>query len=83
MIECFEEAGFSSEAKVLNGKNAIQVAFELGVSKLVRHFAQSIERNKFLGYLMKIYGSEAKIIDHAKTWDKSELVAIIREKLMI
>ena len=47
MIKCFEEAKFSSEDKVLNGKNAIQVAFELGVSKLVRHFAQTLERDKF------------------------------------
>ena len=83
MIKCFEEAKFSSEDKVLNGKNAIQVAFGLGVPKLVRHFAQTLERDKFLGYLMEVYGSEAKIIDHAKTWGKSELVAIIREKLMI
>ena len=38
---------------------------------------------KFLEYLMEVYGSEAKIIDHANTWRKSDLVAIIRTKLMI
>ena len=65
MIKCFEEAGFSSEAKVLDGKNAIQVAFELGVPELITHFIETIERGLILEYLVEVYGSVSEVINHA------------------
>ena len=89
MIKCFEQNGFSSEAKVhegnnvLEGKNAIQLAFELGVPKLIAHFVESLGRDKVMGYLMEIYGSEEKIIDYATNKFDAMLVEILRAKLMI
>ena len=83
MIKCFEQNGFSSEAKVHEGKNAIQVAFELGVPRLIAHFVDSFGRNKVLGYLKEIYGSEEKIIDYATNKFNAMLVEILRSKLMI
>ena len=83
MIKCFEEAGFSSEAKVLDGKNAIQVAFELGVPKLITHFIETLERGLFLEYLVEVYGSVSEIINHATQHFIPNFVAIIRDKLKI
>ena len=42
MIKCFEKMDFSSESKVLEGQNAIQMAFEIGSPKLVAHFIEVV-----------------------------------------
>ena len=83
MIQCFEEAGFSSEAKVLDGRNTVQVAFELGVPKLITHFIETLERDLILDYLVEVYGSVSEIINHATKKFNPNFVAIIREKLKI
>ena len=83
MIKCFEQNGFSSEAKVQEGKNAIQMAFEFRVPRLIAHFVDSIGHDKVLGYLKEIYGSEEKIVDYATNKFNAMLVEILRSKLKI
>ena len=82
MIKRFEEARVSSEDKILNGKNAIQVAFELGATKIIIHFIQSFGKEKVLGYLIEVYGSKAEIIQYASKYFYANFVAFINEKLM-
>ena len=83
MIKCFEQNGFSSEAKVIEGKNAIQLAFELGVPKLIAHFIESFGRDKVMEYLMEVYESEEKIIGYATNKFDALLIEFLRAKLII
>ena len=54
MIEAFENHGFSSEIKYINGLNAIQMAYQRRSNYLLLHFSIKYGNVKMTGYLSEL-----------------------------